>query len=95
MRYKYQHINKEDYFVLGRCCIKKYSNLYKAERKCIECECKIRKNKTNLCKNCNEKRIQKEKEELSYRCKQCNYKMKTNKYKFCYLCNKARNLHNN
>ena len=96
-RYKYKHKTNDDYFVLGCCCIKTFSEEYKKLRKCLSCQKKIKKNKSNMCKECKEdadaieqQRImeqeQKLLEELSYHCKECNYKMKTNKYRYCFLC---------
>lgn len=80
--YKYKHVEREDYFILGSCCIKKFSEHYKNHRTCKECGCKIKKNKTNRCSKCKKK--------IEYinkcKCKQCGYQKKDNKYKYCYKC---------
>jgi hypothetical protein len=84
--YKYNHKDNEDYFILGSCCIKKFSTVYKQQRECIDCGKKIRKNDDNRCKECRET----EKERLEYiekcKCKGCKVVKKDDKYKYCYKC---------
>lgn len=91
--YKYTHKKRDDYFILGSCCIKKFSEHYKNQRKCKGCDTKIKKNKTNYCKKCidDEKRkIKEEKERIRYyircQCKDCGYQKKDDKYRYCYKC---------
>lgn len=92
--YKYIHKDRDDFFILGSCCIKKFSTVYKLERKCKECNKDIKKNKDNLCKECREFEIttkmleQQMLERLEkLKCKGCGYIKKDDKYKYCYRCN--------
>jgi hypothetical protein len=98
--YKYSHKDRDDYFILGSCCIKKFSSHYQNQRKCKNCDCKIKVNKSGLCKECRnkekeEQRKIKEKEKYlkECECKDCGYQMKNNKYKYCYKCNERRKKH--
>lgn len=81
--FKYKHKNREDYFILGSCCIKKYSEHYKNDRKCKKCSCQIRAGSI-YCKKC--------KYENKCKCKICGYQKKDDKYKYCYLCFKKTQL---
>jgi hypothetical protein len=80
--YKYVHKDNSDYFILGSCCIKKFSTVYRKERECKECNKQIRKNQDNICTDCREYKAYKEK----CKCKKCGYMKKDDKYKYCYLC---------
>jgi len=98
--FKYKHISNGDFFVLGSCCIKKFSTHYQKERKCKECNEPIKKNNDNLCKDCRDCRDEKNRLELyeitrlklireyenKCRCKKCNMEKKDDKYKLCYTC---------
>lgn len=87
--YKYEHKDNGDYFILGSCCIKKFSTYYKKQRECKECKEPIRKNEDNLCKDCRyekeEKRLIKKYEEKC-KCVKCKVIKKDDKYKLCYTC---------
>jgi hypothetical protein len=97
--HEYKHKDNEDYFILGSCCIKKFSTVYKQQRECIDCEKKIRKNDDNRCKECREMenycKIQEQKR-IEYqnkcKCKGCGYIKKDDKYKYCYYCNQKNKL---
>jgi hypothetical protein len=84
--FKYTHKDRDDMFIMGSCCIKKFSTVYKEFRECKICNNKIKKNKENLCKQCKEK----EKERLLYiekcKCEGCGYIKKDDKYKYCFKC---------
>jgi len=86
--YKYKHIKRDDIFILGSCCIEKYSTLHKegeeAKRKCLDCDVIIRKNKDNLCKKCRLDRLIIEREHNNYYCK-CG-KSKDKDFEDCYNC---------
>jgi hypothetical protein len=88
--FKYKHKDRNDYFILGSCCIKKFSTVYKELRKCKECRKDIRRNEDNLCGFCRGKeerkrrRIEKYKERC--KCKECGETMKDDTYKKCYSC---------
>jgi hypothetical protein len=95
--FKYKHKTKDDFFVLGSCCIKKFSTHYRKQRECKICNEPIRKNKTNMCETCDEteqQRITYEKTRLKLirenedrcRCKKCGTIKKDSKYKLCYTC---------
>ena len=63
--YKYYHKNKgeEEFFVLGSCCIKRFSREYYLRRTCKDCNTKIKYCKSQRCKECKNK----------YKtCKKCN-----------------------
>lgn len=91
--YRYTHKKRGDYFILGSCCIEKFSEHYKSQRICKGCGDKIKKNKTNYCKDCIDReknKIKREKERLRYiircQCKDCGYQKKDDKYRYCYKC---------
>ena len=91
--FKYTHVKCDDYFILGRCCIEKFSKYHENQRKCKGCDTKIRKNKSNYCKKCiddEKKKIKEEKEKIRYykkcQCKDCGYQKKDDKYRYCYKC---------
>ena len=92
--FKYTHYKRDDTFILGSCCIERFSTKYKEEeekkRKCIECDDDIRKNKYNLCKECRKIQLKAEKEKEKYeqrcRCIKCGIIKKDDKYKMCYTC---------
>jgi hypothetical protein len=93
--YTYMHIKNNDVLILGSCCIKKFSTMYKNKRTCIDCNITIRKNVHNYCVECRlYRKIQLEKQKAkeayieSCRCYSCGYLKKDNKYKYCYLCYK-------
>ena len=80
--YKYKHKERGDYFILGSCCIKKFSVEYYKKIQCKECNEKIKPNKYNICSKC---RIEKEYENRC-KCKKCGYIKNDDKYKYCYKC---------
>lgn len=95
--FKYTHKDRDDYFILGSCCIKKFSTVYKEQRKCKGCRRDIRRNDDNLCKYCRdrEERIKRHKENKERckeiykercKCKECGETMKDDTYKKCYSC---------
>lgn len=84
--YKYIHMNTGDCVILGSCCIKKFSTIYKEQRKCKECSEEIRKNEDNLCKICREMERDKMKHIEKCKCKGCGYIKKDDKYKYCFKC---------
>lgn len=88
--YKYTHKDRDDWFILGSCCIKKFSTVYKNQRKCKECGDDIRKNDDNICKKCRDnhkQRIKRQEKEIeSRKCKGCGYIKNDDKYKYCYKC---------
>ncbi|WP_396190332.1 hypothetical protein [Flavobacterium sp.] len=88
--YKYIHKDREDYFILGSCCIKKFSTFYKNQRKCKECNVDIKKNESNLCKICRDMEREKIKEQEKRKCKCCGYIKADDKYKYCYYCNQKK-----
>jgi hypothetical protein len=99
--YTYTHKTNKDEFILGSCCIKIFSTIYKNKRICIDCNITIRKNKDNICSQCKSYRIieeaqkrEKELKEQQYResckCKGCGYQKKDNKYKYCFICYKKK-----
>jgi len=67
--YRYKHHTNKDKFILGSCCIKKFSTIYKNKRICLYCQIKIKKNTDNICTECksnikeNKKRQDKEEKE--------------------------------
>jgi hypothetical protein len=92
--YKYKHHKRDDVFILGSCCIERFSTIYQEEeekkRKCTSCASDIRKNKYNLCKECREIRKKAEKAREKYeekcKCKICGVIKKDDTYKLCYTC---------
>jgi hypothetical protein len=84
--YKYVHKERDDWFILGSCCIKKFSTIYKKQRICKDCGQDIKKNKTNLCKICREIEKDMIKQEKKRKCKCCGNDKKDYKYKYCYYC---------
>lgn len=92
--YIYTHKNSTDYFILGSCCIKKFSKKYKEKRLCLDCNITIRLNKENRCRNCKiikKRQIEEEQKYLeSCKCKECGYQKKDNKYKYCFICYKKK-----
>ena len=91
--YTYIHNKNNDVLILGSCCIKKFSTMYKNRRTCIDCNITIRKNTDNYCSECRSYKkieIQRQKEQDAFiqscRCKKCGYLKKNNKYKYCYYC---------
>jgi hypothetical protein len=51
--YNFEYTNGEHKFILGRCCIKTYSNKFKALYVCTDCKVTMRnKHDTNKCKAC-------------------------------------------
>lgn len=84
--YKYKHKENEDYFILGSCCIKKFSLEYKKLRECTECGEAIKKNDDNLCKYCRKSKKEEEKYKEACKCQKCGYQKKDDKYKLCYQC---------
>lgn len=96
--YTYTHQKNKDQFILGSCCIKKFSTIYKNKRTCLDCNIKIKANKDNICSECKvyRKKIEKENERKlieqkkyldSCKCRECGYQKKDNKYKYCFFCN--------
>ncbi len=88
--YTYTHKTNKDELILGSCCIKKFSTIYKKKRTCIDCNITIRTNKDNRCSEC---KIYKKKEQQyidSCKCKECGYVKKDDKYKYCYFCYKKK-----
>jgi hypothetical protein len=85
--YEYKHKTNDDYIILGSCCIKKFSTVYKEQRKCIDCDKKIRKNDDNRCKQCREEEEERLLKIEKCKCKGCGYIKKDDKYKYCYYCN--------
>lgn len=92
--YSYIHKDNKDELILGSCCIKKFSTIYKSKRICIDCSIKIKLNKENRCCECkkNNKKIKQEQERYreSCKCKECGYIKKDSKYKYCYNCYKKK-----
>lgn len=88
--YEYKHKENDDYFILGSCCIKKFSTVYKEQRKCIDCDEKIKKNADNRCKDCRKAEIKRKAYQEKCKCKGCGYIKKDDKYKYCYYCNQKR-----
>jgi predicted Zn-ribbon and HTH transcriptional regulator len=91
--YSYIHKdNNDDELILGSCCIKKFSTIYKSKRICADCGIKIKSNKDNRCPECkkNVKKIKQEQERYieSCKCKNCGYIKKDSKYKYCFICYK-------
>jgi hypothetical protein len=94
--HEYKHKDNSDYFILGSCCIKKFSKYYQHQRICIDCNKKIKKNKDNRCKECREEEQERLLDEERRRCRGCNYIKKDDKYKYCYYCNqKKKSTYNN
>jgi hypothetical protein len=50
--YTYTHQTNKDEMILGSCCIKKFSTMYKNRRTCKDCNIHIYKNKDNICTEC-------------------------------------------
>jgi predicted Zn-ribbon and HTH transcriptional regulator len=94
IKYNYGYIHKDnnDEFILGSCCIKKFSTIYKSKRICADCGIKVKLNKDNRCPECkkNVKKIKQEQEIYieSCKCKKCGYIKKDSKYKYCFICYK-------
>lgn len=92
--YSYIHESNKDEFILGSCCIKKFSTIYKTQRLCIDCGIKIKLNKENRCSECKKdnKKLKQEEEKYikSCKCKKCGYIKKDSKYKYCFNCYKEK-----
>lgn len=84
--YRYIHKRNEDTFILGSCCIKKFSIIYRQLRQCKNCKCKIRINDDNICPSCRQIEKDRIKYENKCKCKKCGYVKKDDKYKYCYSC---------
>jgi len=69
--YEYKHKKGYDTFILGSSCIITFSTenkkLNEELRTCLECKCKIKKNKSNMCTDCKEKKKNKELKEYKER----------------------------
>jgi hypothetical protein len=83
--YEYKHKDNTDYFILGSCCIKKFSTVYKQQRECEDCGNKIRKDKKR-CNDCKIKEFRRKEKEEKCKCIKCGYIMKDDKYSKCYKC---------
>lgn len=93
--YKYTHKdNIEEYFILGSCCIKRFSIIYREQRQCKECGEKIRRNDDNLCKDCRDEKKEIIKYQEKCKCKGCGYIKKDDKYKYCYSCKYGQKKYN-
>lgn len=82
--YLYKHKYNNDVFILGSCCIKTFSTERQKERKCLDCDIKIRKNQYNRCREC----VENHKDRQKYICECGKYKKPY--YTKCYLCNKKK-----